>query len=252
MALSWDQRRKLIYLGSFALFLIIVISIPTYLTLHQAPTCSDEKQNGTEEGIDCGGSCTKLCKPLQLRPGVLWQQSFEVAPGVYTAVAYVGNPNANAEAKNVPYVFRLYGPGNIVLAERKGVVYIPPGKNFAVVEAGIRADSKPISTSFDLDDNFTWFAVRAAVPVFSIRGITVSSTTTSPVIEADIQNQTFTDYGRINIVAIVYNRQDNAIAASKTYVDALKRQSVRHIIFTWPEAFTDAAIRVELIPTLAE
>jgi hypothetical protein len=28
----------------------------------EIPTCSDVKQNGSETGIDCGGSCTQVCR----------------------------------------------------------------------------------------------------------------------------------------------------------------------------------------------
>ncbi len=245
--MTWAGKRKLIYFSGFILVIGILVGTPLVLFFYKAPTCFDGKQNGTEQGIDCAGSCVKLCKPLELEPVVLWQQDFKVAPGVYTAVAYVQNPNLNAEAKLVPYTFKLYDSKNVVISERKGTVYIPPGKNFAVFESGIKtAENVPEHVSFDFTGEFNWQSARAGLPQLVIKDPLLSNASTSPSVDVDIQNPTLNPINRVNLTAIIYDLAGNAVAASKTYISNLDRQSSQHIVFTWPYSFPQLAVACEV------
>ena len=53
----WTAKRHLLYLSGFlAIILVIVLTIIAPY-LRSDPTCFDGKQNGNEEGVDCGRSC---------------------------------------------------------------------------------------------------------------------------------------------------------------------------------------------------
>jgi hypothetical protein len=247
----WATKRKLIYFGLFFIILAIAIGFPVFSYLYEPPTCFDTTQNGTEQGVDCGGTCVKLCKPLELRPVVLWQQSFRVSTGIYTAAAYIQNPNLSAESFAVPYTFKLYDANNQVIAERSGKTYIPAGKSFAVVEAGITAPDKTvIRASFELDPEFSWYVAKTAKPELIVNNLDVSNTETTPFVDADISNETYTDIGRVTIAALVYDVDGNAIAASKTFITNLYQQSNQHVTFSWPQPFSKLISRVELIPII--
>ena len=60
---------------------------------HKTPTCFDGVKNQNEKGLDCGGVCTRICSGDISTPIVMWQRVFQVTPGVYSAVAYIQNPN---------------------------------------------------------------------------------------------------------------------------------------------------------------
>jgi hypothetical protein len=61
MALSWGARRQLMIIGTFVAIIVVIALAIIIPKLNTKPTCSDGKQNGTEQGVDCGGACSKLC-----------------------------------------------------------------------------------------------------------------------------------------------------------------------------------------------
>ncbi len=247
--MNWADKRKLLYLSGLIIFLAIVVGIPAYLLWYQEPTCFDNKQNQSEQGIDCGGPCVKLCRATELDPVVEWQQVFRVADGVYTAVAYIQNPNIQAEAINVPYTFIFYGADNKLITTKTGKAYLPAGKNFAIIETGIVLRGQvPTRTLFEFGNDFSWRVANKNKAMPIIQSQALSDAAKSPTLNAVIANPTFTDIKTIDIVAIIYDKQGNAFAASRTVVDNLDSQTTQHIIFTWPEPFTKPVSRIEIIP----
>ena len=228
--------------------MILFVGLPAFALLYQKPSCTDRRQNQGELDIDCGGPCVLLCRNSEKELVVEWQQSFKVIDGVYTAVAYIQNPNLNAEAQRVAYTFMIYDADNNLITEKKGTTYIPPGKKFVIMETGINVgDRVAVRTFVELDKNITW--VRAPLqrtePVITKQALTNAST--SPVIDADIQNSTFLDVPRVFVYALVYDNEGNAFAASRTIVDGLYRQTSQHIVFTWPQPFARNVSRFDLI-----
>src|SRR3989344_8040872 len=106
---SWAKNRKRMIFGLVFLFLILVIGLPLFLLIYQKPTCSDGKQNGDETGVDCGGSCSRLCAveslPLVVKgdPRIL-----KVATSTYEGVALINNLNSNVEVASAHYKFKLF------------------------------------------------------------------------------------------------------------------------------------------------
>jgi Mg-chelatase subunit ChlD len=238
--MTWAAKRQISYFLVFMVIFVVLVGIPLFSLWYHKPTCTDNIQNGGEQGVDCGGSCTRLCPTFVIRPVVEWQQAFEVGSGVYSAVAYVQNPNLNAEAFSVPYTFSFRDGANTIVAERKGSAYIPPGKNFAIFESNIPIPpNTAIHTTFDFTASFDWQKTAGTTtPQVLVKNQHVLGLAQAPTITADLQNATFEDFGRIDVTAIVYDTEGNAVAASKTYVDHLDKQSLAHVAFTWPLPFS--------------
>ena len=246
--MKWSTQRKLVYFLVFIIIFGALIGTPAYFLLHKDPTCFDNQQNQTEDGIDCGGPCVKLCNPLELLPVVMWQQSFEVSPGVYSAAAYIQNPNLNGIATNVPYTFTLSDADNNVIATRSGTTNIPAGKNFALFEGGISvATATPVRTDFSFTKTINWVATRTKEDL-QVQNIAILNPLTSPSITADIQNPDVSPVGRQAVVVLVYDVGGNAFAASRTVIDGIGSQSQSHIVFTWPLPFEKTPVRAEIIP----
>src|SRR4051812_16297533 len=115
----WATQRKLTYISILIAFLLIVIALPSYYFIYQPPSCSDGKQNQSEQGVDCGGPCTVLCPALALDPVVYWARFFPSTPGNYSVASYIENPNLGSYALNVPYTFRGYDSEGVQILERK-------------------------------------------------------------------------------------------------------------------------------------
>ncbi len=250
--MTWALKRQIIYL----LILIGIVMFIGYLFarpyINQAPTCFDNKQNGVETGIDCGGSCAKACT-LAVNPlNVVWARSFRVVPGRYNAVAYVQNQNKNSAIYKIHYKFHFADKDNLYIGAREGDTFVPAGGNFAIFEPAIDVgNSVPVFTTFSFTEAPVWYQVADANITelqLSFSNIDLSNEDTSPIIATTIKNNSFFKIPGVKIVAIVYDKNHNAINASSTYLDLIPGKSVIPISFTWPEAFSDKVVAKEIIP----
>ena len=56
-------------------------------------------------------------------------------------------------------------------------------------------------------------------------------------------------FANMDVVAILYDKNDNAIAASKTVVAKIGGESSQVVYFTWPQTILKADVRtIEVIP----
>lgn len=249
MESPWATTRKLAYtIGVIMFFTITGIGV-YFLQYYKQPTCTDKKQNGNEEGVDCGGSCSVVCMASVAEPIILWSRTFPVSRGLYNAVAYIENPNANLGVKMVTYRFKLYDEENVLVAERVGKAFIAPNERFAIFEPRINTGERiPKRAFFEFIKFSDWTKLDKDMPKILIRGEKFSNITTSPRVDATLQNGTIVDISNINAVVIVYDKNDNAMAVSSTQVDKLKADSSYNVAFTWDVPFPSAPSRVEVIP----
>jgi hypothetical protein len=249
--MSWAKRRKATYLGGTILFFIIIILIIVVPKLFKTATCFDGIKNQDELGIDCGGVCSKnnLCKDQYNNPIVQWVRWAKVtSAGTYNVLAYVENPNLGAGAYNAPYNFKIYDKNDVLLFEKSGTTYIPPNKNFAVFEDGININDKtPARISFTFAGNAVWQKMDNTDLGIVSDSSTLSKETTKPRVDAVIRNKNLKSVDNVEVVAILYSSDENAIAFSRTMIDTIQGQSTQNIVFTWPEPFSEKVYRIELI-----
>lgn len=245
----WASARKMAYtLGAVVFFALIGAGV-YFLHYYKAPTCTDGKQNQNEEGIDCGGSCAVVCPMRVADPIILWSRTFPVARGVYNAVAYVENPNPTLGVQTATYRFKLYDEDNILVAERLGKAFIAPNERFAIFEPRINTGERiPKRTFFEFIKFSDWTKIPKEMPKILVRGEKPSNAGTSSRVDATLQNKTIVDISDIGVVAIVYDKNDNAMAVSATRVDIIKADSSYNIAFTWDVPFLAESSRVEIIP----
>lgn len=244
----WALRRKVTYFLFALILLVVVIGLPAFYFFHKAPTCFDGRQNGDEAGVDCGGRCALLCSFEGLDPIVLWSRSFKVTGSVYSAMAYIQNPNINSEAL-ATYVFKLYDSNNALIGTKENTTIIPKNKIIAIFEPNINTQSKiPARATFEFIQKPIWRKDASTSPEFVVTQKVLSGETTMPRIDATIQNISLTPQERIEVVAIVYDTNGNAVAASRTFVDRLEKDQTSRVAFTWPTPFASTGSVVEIIP----
>lgn len=244
---SWSTKRKYGYFLVFAVLAVLVIGTPLFLLFYKTPTCSDGKQNGSERGIDCGGKCAKLC-PADFSPAkVLWSYSSKVVPGVYNALAYVQNPNQNVEIKSSNYTFKLYDSEGLLISEKKGSTFVPAGQKFVVFFGGIQTGSRiPAKTTFEFSGTPLW---RPGTILNRLRTENVElDQSKSPHAEIKIRNdavdQTFSN---IDAFVVLYDKDDNRVAFSKTVIDQIGPSESQTLFFTWQDAFSRPVVRSEMV-----
>ena len=244
--MTWALRRQIFYISILASFLLI------YPKLNKAPTCYDNKQNGNETGVDCGGMCARACMAETDPISVLWSRSFKVVDGRYNAVAYLENHNKNTAVNKINYKFRFADSNNLYIGKRDGSTFIPPSGRFAIFEPAIDVgNSVPVYVSLEFTQVPDWIQVakdkidQAKVVVSDIK---LEGEDTSPRLSATIKNNSFFIIPDIEVVVILYDALGNAVSTSQTYVEMLNAGESKVVNFTWPEAFTAPIVEKEVIP----
>ena len=182
----------------------------------------------------------------------MWARSFQVRDGSYTAASYIQNTNENAGVAQVGYRFKLYDSENVLVTERDGVMFIMPGGITPVVESNIDTGHRIVThTFFEFTGSRDWkhFINTSTSTVIYDRQLL--NTDTVPREEAKAQNISVSPILNISFVAVVFDTNGNAIAASKTELDRLDPNQSRPIVFTWPSPFVTQIGRVDIIPVLA-
>jgi hypothetical protein len=254
--MNWAQRRKLGYIAIVVAFFAIVAFVIIHKATDVVPTCFDNKKDGDETGVDCGGGCNTYCENQLGDPVVEWVRAFPVTPGIVDVVAYIEHSYPIASAQNVGYDFKLYDPNNNLLADRKGTTYIGPAGNSAIVETLIPVKGTVSLTRFTFDDPIHWQKVDPALSQIVINtdqnstaqftngGIGSQANTR---LTAIIKNQSRYSFTNLDLIAIYYDKDGNAITASKVLVPSLAALETKTVYFTWPYPVNNIA-RTEIIP----
>lgn len=240
------------YYGAGVAAFLLLIFVPIAIVLiHEDPTCFDGKQNQEETGIDKGGPCKLLDEMAQQPLSVLWARAFGVRDGVYSAVAYVENPNPNSGIKSMTYQFKLYSERNILLAERFGRVPILPGKIIPILETNIKTGNrKVVRAFFQFLGREVWIEMYDPTKELEIYDETLSNLDSTPRIDAKIKNAGVGEKNEVVLIATVFDTVGNAFATSRTFVENIKPGEEQPIAFTWPEPFALSAARIDIIPLM--
>lgn len=199
------------------------------------PTCFDGSKNGDEAGVDCGGSCSRICAFAVTPPVVEWARSFRVTEGVYNAVGYIENRNQLAASPEVTYRFTLYDAQGLI-AERTGTTILPPNSSYPVFEARIATgDRVPVQTFLEIDTPTLWLPAQGAVGQFTITNRELTGVDTRPRLTTTIYNNDLNEAEQVEVVATIFDRDGNALNASRTFIEQLAGRSQTDVVFTWPE-----------------
>jgi hypothetical protein len=244
---SWavKRRSKVIFWFS-TVFLVVYGTYFAYKT-YKPPTCFDGKENQDEIGVDCGGVCSLLCMS-QIEPlGTVWTRSFQVSDTLWSALAYVENPNPEGQTEEAQYVFKLYDKSNTLIAERAGSTFVTQDLTLPIFEGRIDTGGKtPYRTEFDWVRSTPWYKVDGVYTVV-LEEQELLNIDTKPELKATLVNKDPYNLKNIEIVAIVYDKDKNAIAASKTFVDSLSPRGKSNITFAWSRPFTGTPERWQLV-----
>jgi len=251
--MSWASRRRTTYLTAVSLFFIVVIGVPAlshFLSIE--PTCFDGTRNGGETAPDKGGPCLILDERVLTPYAVKWARSFKVRAGLYTAVAYIENPNPQAGVAHASYRFGLYDSQNVLVAEASGEVYIMPGGMTPVLEVGIDTGNREVVHTYlqITDEPLVWKRMTNPASAIKISNQQLGDNPFSPRIEARVLNTSLDKMRTVSFIAVVFDPRGNAIAASGTAVPELLPDDAMGVAFSWPAPFTAPSGRIDIIPLL--
>ncbi len=249
--ISWAAKRKLEYLGIILLVIFLPFGIFAYIHFSKAPTCSDGKQNGSEEGVDCGGACLRLCSFQTIAPIIHFQRMSKVGPGLYNTLAYVENSNQTAGVRSISYTFKLYDKDGVVIARRFGSTFLPPKKISPIFEGAVDTGQRTAArVTFEFTADPVWEKYTKTEPDIALSGQVFSNPDTAPLLEVDATNRSPARIEHADFVAILYDEKGNAMAFSRTAQDKIAKAETRHLTFTWREPFPSVVSKIEIIPRI--
>jgi hypothetical protein len=246
---SWSGKRKIVYALLALVALVVAIGLPSWKLFYVAPSCTDHTQNGDEQGIDCGGSCTKVCSSEFLSlPSASWVRFREVAPKTYNVAAYVVNPNPKAGASSVPYTLTLLDSQGISLLEKHGTFDVPPGRNTLIFEGPlVMKDQQPIRAIVDFDHDPEWFVLSDTLSAVSVVDKSYTDATTSSALSVTVRNSAALPVKPFYVYAILKDADGTVVDFSKTIVDGLAPGESAIAPFTWTTGHAGQVISIEVL-----
>ncbi|MEA1929613.1 MAG: hypothetical protein U9M92_01875 [Patescibacteria group bacterium] len=247
---SWSVRRRVIYL-LIAIVIVAGLAAAVAWQWRPIPSCSDGHQNQDEVGIDCGGSCERVCSSEIRSLRVVWTRILEVGPGQYDTATLVVNPNRQHGAERFHYLVRFLDSQGILVGTRTGEAFINPGESLIIYNGRLGVGQRaPTQAILEITDNPLWRRATAEVPPLDIQ-ITSFVNTPFPRLIAELTNPTLGVWFDVSIVALLSDSGGNAFAVSSTVVDRLEAQSSVEVAFTWPRPFAVADPTISFYPQVS-
>lgn len=236
--MNWSTKRQFFYLFILLLFLLFLLIWIFWPLLNKKPTCFDGKRNGKETGVDCGGDCQLLCREQMKKISIKWARPFKVIDGRYNVAAYIENQNVDAGVKEISYIFKVFDKDNRFIVERVGKTYIAPSASMIIFESGLMTGGNriPAFVRFQFLEEPTWYRIPPFIKNISL---IINETPnfidqeTTPKLTVNIFNQSFFITKDVDVYAVLYDEEGNALAVSKTVISEINRNSFSEAFFSW-------------------
>jgi hypothetical protein len=246
---SWSRRRRFFYTSVILLILLGAVGVPAFLILYEKPTCFDAIMNGTEQGVDCGGKCARICASAFLPPQVAWTRFELVAPNMYNVAAYIVNPNTDAEAKNVPYHIAMYDSKGVLITDFKGTMTLPPHRNTLAFRGALAIGNRvPARALFEFTGAPDWIKKADSLSRITVENKEYKEEGTGSSLLVTLKNNDVRPVGRMTVHVVLYDAAGNALGFSKTVVDEIGAGQTTIAPFTWPATHDGKVISIEVLP----
>ena len=254
-----DIQRKLKKFFIIGIVLSITISVVWIAFKPREKTCFNGARDFGEDGVDCGGICTKVCPP-DLKPPqvndikIEWVKFIPDGKNNYDLVAKLLNNNENWGLSLLNYEFVAYNKQGVVIDSIEDQTFIMP-KGFLKNKGSryiIKNDFETSETieKVDLDlSNFNWNEVKDLrdLPELNAEIIKIRDKKYGFInsgedfycasgITENISKHSFF-YTDINVV--LFNENNEPVAVGKTNQWTLEAKSGWQFEICWKNKFTD-------------
>lgn len=249
--ISWSTKRRLsIFLGVLLVF-IFGMWLVWFFFFRSPASCFDGLKNGNELGVDCGGACRMVCKEEVVPLSTLWSKVFPLRSGVVNVAALIENPNARFAVPTLTYTFKLYDKDNILITQKSGRTFANANERFLILEPQVPVGNLiPVRAFIEIAPP-TWERLAQtpeALPVKVQQQELVQGD--EPHLTGRIENTGARTLYDLTVLALVVDKDENAVAVSSTFVNTLTAGTASTLTFTWPTAFDREAVAASLYPRI--
>lgn len=247
--MHWRIQRQLIVLIIILLPLAVLGFYFISKFLPEA-TCSDNKQNQGEIGIDCGGPCIHcaLKKPKPIT--VFWTRAVNVRQNAYDVAAFIENMNEILATRSLEYEFTLFDDLGLV-ARRTGHVFLYPQERAYVIEPNIQTAREPTKVEFKVV-RALWEVRDESPPNIIVErsnySLSDESGVRGGVVEADVMNRTSFDFKYVEIQFVVLDAAENLLGVNTITIDNVRSAARRTVRSRWPGELKGDIARIEVKP----
>ncbi len=246
----WASARKTIY-ALVLVFGIVVLGIYGFRdTLFPTPVCNDNKQNGYEEGVDCGGVCARKCADQVMPLTVVWARALLVEDGVYDLAGMISNRNPDSTPFNLDATFTVYNAKAEIIFSKKIGVLPPSTGDLPIMIQSVRLKDIPSKVVITLGEGSSYKTSKAMQSV-QISVINSSFETTNVQrAYVVIRNLTRNRFINFPVRVVLYDADQNAIGVGETFVEALDKEEDKTLVFTWKNNIPRKPLLIKAYPVL--
>ncbi|MDO8664472.1 MAG: hypothetical protein Q7K44_02915 [Candidatus Liptonbacteria bacterium] len=215
---------KQIAYGFFYLLILAAILYAVYLIWFKpAPSCFNGFKDPGEQGIDCGGICSRACQASGLSAIEIASdpQIFHPTASSISVVAQIQNKNAAFATQILPYKFSFYDANDNLLYEKSDESFIYASEIKYVAEFNLQfADiSKVAYAKFSMGEpnwvSDSLFSKPALVP----QNFNTSSSDAGVQVTGNLLNNGAISIPRVTVLAVFYTNIGQPAGISKNEVD---------------------------------
>lgn len=252
------RRRKQTIIVLILIAMIALIGAGIYYKwFYQKPTCSDNKQNQKEEGVDCGGPCSLSCERLTLSElKVEWVKSLLLKDNTYDLAARIANPNPNFGLEQFKYTFKIYNEAGAMLKEQSGVNFILPAEKKYLIESNVATNGNigRVDLIIGKAPKTTWKKIKQDfkspdIYVHDKQFQYLDDRSDSAQASGVIKNNSDFDFDIITVAVVLFDENKEIIGLNKTLAKTILAGEERYFSVLW---FTPFAASVKSIEMQAE
>lgn len=251
MSLSRSTRQIIVAAVFFSILTLLLLGV--YFAFIKSPaTCFDNKKNQNEQGIDCGGICSAVCKEVIVAEDLQFQEVVFVPGGNnrFDVLAKVYNANDQIGASSFRYTFELKDASGAVLQTYSGKSYILPQETKNIIAIGLETEGEPASVGFLVDsvewERFSGYQEKPAVNIYQKRYNELTTGVGFGEVFGLLSNESPYDFQTIIVKVILRDKSGKALAFNTTTMNTVRSSEERDFRLIWPTPFPGVVERVDM------
>lgn len=244
-------RQVIIATIFFSFNTLLLVGI--YFAFIKAPeTCTDNKQNQDEQGVDCGGVCTNACIEVVVGRDFQFQEVAFVPAGNgrYDVLGKIFNPNDDIGASSFRYTFELKDGMGQVIATRSGTNYVLPQETKDLIELNLETANIPASVTLRVSEvsweRLSGYRERPSINIYQKRYNQVTGGFGYSEAYGLLSNESPYDFRVITVKVILRDALGKPLAFNTHQMNTVNAHESRDFKLVWPTPFPGAVERVDM------
>lgn len=249
--MEWATKRKIIYAFAAITLTLAFVVYETRSILFPVPTCFDNKKNGYETNIDCGGTCALRCIDEVSLVSVDFATAIKVAPNTYDLVAMLSNKNISSAPTSMSYVFIVLNKNGKTIASLPGDTLVPVDSSFPIVKQEVTLSDLPTKVLVKLVQSPYYKTIeKPRTPLIRTTDYRYEPGQISRLYVSVI-NTTRNVYLKLPVRLVLYDEKDNVIATGESIVPSLDKEETKDVVFTWHGLLSAIPTKMRAYPILS-